>query len=132
VSFATHGKRLSPILGGLFALGYPTVLVAIALSVGFRRGGDMGEFAATVAATGLFLIAAPTSWVLAFSFIDVTRFTVLVFGVFTSVPIWYVFGVALARRSDGWIEWLRRYAIACVVWTAANLVLFGIIASFSG
>ena len=92
----------------------------------------MGEFAATVAATGLFLIAAPTSWVLAFSFIDVTRFTVLVFGVFTSTPIWYVVGVALARSSDSWMEWLRRYAIACVVWTAANLVLFGVIASFSG
>jgi len=123
---------VSPVVGGLVAIAYPTVLVIVSLGVGFRRGGDMGEFAATVAATVLFLIAAPTAWVLSFSFIDVTRFTVLVFGVATSAPLWYLLGVALARRSNDWLVWFRRYGIACVAWTTTNLLLIGTIAALSG
>jgi hypothetical protein len=123
---------VSPVVGGLVAIAYPTVLVIVSLGVGFRRGGDMGEFAATVAATVLFLIAAPTAWVLSFSFIDVTRFTVLVFGVATSAPLWYLLGVALGRRSNDWLVWFRRYGIACVAWTTTNLLLIGTIAALSG
>lgn len=92
----------------------------------------MGDFAASVAATVLFLIAAPTSWVLSFSFIEVTRFTVLVFGVVTSAVLWYVLGVSIARRSAAWIEWIRRYAVVCLAWTAGNLLLIGIVAAVSG
>ena len=132
VSFAPRGRNLSPVLGGLAALGYPAVLVIVSLSVGFRRGGDMGEFAATVAATVLFLIAAPTSWVLSFSFVDVTRFTVLVFGIATSAPLWYLVGAAMARRVDGWWIWCRRYATACIAWTAVNILVIGLIAGVSG
>jgi len=91
----------------------------------------MGEFAATLAATVLFLIAAPTAWVLSFSFIEVTRFTVLVFGIATSAPLWYVLGVAVARRSGDWLVWFRRYGLTCVAWTAANLLLIGTIAALS-
>lgn len=129
MSFASRGPAVSPILGGLFALGYPVALIVVSLGVGFRRGGDLGEFAATLAATVLFLIAAPTAWILAFPFIEVTRFTVLVFGVVTSLPLWYVAGVAVARASDDWIGWLRRYAVGCVSWTAVNLIVIGIIAA---
>jgi hypothetical protein len=121
-----------PIFGGILALTYPTVLVIISLSVGFRRGGDMTEFAATLAGTILFLIAAPTSWVLSFSFIDVTRFTVLVFGILTSTLLWYLLGVTLARGSSDWATWIRRYGVVCVVWTAVNLVAFGVIAAVFG
>ena len=74
---------------------------------------------------------APTSWIFAFPFIDVTRFTVLVFGVFTSMPVWYLMGVALARRAENWTRWLRAYAIVCVTWTALNLVIVGILAAAS-
>jgi len=132
VSFAPRNRSVPPISGGVLALTYPAILVIVALSVGFRRGGDMTEFAATLAATVLFLIAAPTSWVLSFSFIDVTRFTVLVFGIVTSVPLWYLLGVAVARRSPDWMAWIRRYAVVCVVWTAVNLIGFGIIAAVAG
>ena len=132
VSFAPRTRTVPRISGGILALTYPVILVIIALSVGFRRGGDMTDFAATVAGTVLFLIAAPTSWVLAFPFIEVTRFTVLVFGTLTSAPLWYVLGVSLARRSHDWLSWMRRYAVVCLVWTAANLVGFGVIAAFFG
>ncbi|MGI9529339.1 MAG: hypothetical protein ACR2NG_06465 [Acidimicrobiia bacterium] len=132
VSFAPRSRSVPPISGGILALTYPAVLIIVALSVGFRRGGDMTEFAATLAATVLFLIAAPTSWVLSFSFIEVTRFTVIVFGIVTSAPLWYVLGVGVARRSPDWMTWIRRYAVVCVVWTALNLVVFGIIAAAAG
>lgn len=132
VSFAPRSRSVPPISGGVLALTYPAVLVIVALSVGFRRGGDMTEFAATLAATVLFLVAAPTSWVLSFSFIAVTRFTVLVFGIVTSAPLWYILGVAVARRSSDWMTWIRRYVVACVAWTAVNLIGFGIIAGVAG
>ena len=123
---------MPPISGGILALTYPTILIVVSLSVGFRRGGDMTEFAATLAATVLFLIAAPTAWVLAFPFIEVTRFTVLVFGILTSAPVWYVLGVALARGAGDWLTWMRRYAVACVLWTSAYLVTLGFIAAIVG
>jgi hypothetical protein len=132
VSFGARRSTVSPIVGGFVALTYPTILVAIALSVGFRRGGDMGEFAATLAATLLFLIAAPTAWILSFPFIEVTRFTVVVFGVATALPLWYLLGVAMARRAEVWPLWLRSYAIVCVGWTAVNLIGIGIVAAVSG
>lgn len=132
VSFGARRSTVSPIVGGFVALAYPTILVATALSVGFRRGGDMGEFAATLAATLLFLIAAPTAWILSFPFIEVTRFTVVVFGVATALPLWYLVGVAMARRAEVWPLWLRSYAIVCVGWTAINLIGIGIVAAVSG
>ena len=114
------------------AISYPAILVVVALSVGFRRGGDIGEFAATLAATLLFLIAAPTAWILSFPFIEVTRFTVVVFGVATSLPLWYLVGVALARRAEAWPAWVRSYTMVCVAWTAINLIGIGIVATLSG
>ena len=92
------------------AISYPAILVVVALSVGFRRGGDVGEFAATLAATVLFLIAVPTAWILSFPFIEVTRFTVVVFGVATTLPLWYMLGVAIARRAEAWPAWRRLQA----------------------
>ena len=129
ISFKTRVRSVPPISGGIAALGYPLVLVTVSLGAGFRQGGDMSAFAATLAATVLFLIAAPTAWVLSFDFIDVTRFTVLAFGIITSAPIWWVVGVAIARRSVKWVEWLRRYTLVCVLWTATNLVVIGLVAT---
>lgn len=130
--FAPRRRSVSPVAGGILALAYPAALVAVALAVGFRRGGDMGEFAATVVGTLLFLIAAPTAWVLSFDFIDVTRFTVLVFGTLTSLPLWYVLGVAIARGCEQWLPWVRRYLTLCVAWTALNVLVIGVVAAIAG
>ncbi len=111
---------------------FPFVLVVAALSVGFRSAGDMGDFAASLAGAVLFLIAAPTAWVLAFPFIDVTRFTVFVFGIATSALLWFGLGRGIANQSGDWIQWLRTYGIVCVGWTALNLVVFGVVAAVVG
>jgi hypothetical protein len=132
VSFAPHHRSVSPVLGGFLALMFPFVLVVAALSVGFREGGDMGDFAASLAGAVLFLIAAPTAWVLAFPFIDVTRFTVFAFGIASSAALWFLLGRAIANRSDDWPRWLRAYGIVCVVWTGFNLVSFGVVAAVMG
>jgi hypothetical protein len=92
----------------------------------------MGNFAASLAGAVLFLIAAPTAWVLAFPFIDVTRFTVFAFGVASSAVLWYLLGRAIAARCENWLQWLRRYGTACVAWMAFNLISFGIIAAIVG
>ena len=110
---------------------YPAILVGAALSVGFRRGGDMGEFAAALAASVMFLVAAPTAWVMSFSFIDVTRFTILVFGVATSFPLWFLLGSGLARGTGRWTTWTLRYSVVCISWTAFSLLVFAVVASLA-
>jgi len=92
----------------------------------------MGDFAASLAGAVLFLIAAPTAWTLSFPFIDVTRFTVFVFGIVTSLPMWYLAGRVISGRSAEWLQWLRTYAVLCIGWTAINLVLFGVVATILG
>ncbi|MCL1599636.1 MAG: hypothetical protein M3094_10665 [Actinomycetia bacterium] len=131
VSFAPRRQAISPLLGGFLALSFPVAVVAVAISVGFRRAGDVGEFAATMAASILFLVAAPTTWVLSFSFIDVTRFTVLVFGLVTSLPLWFLAGTALTRGAGEWMTWMKRYIVAVVAWTSFNLLAFAVVASLS-
>jgi hypothetical protein len=111
---------------------FPLVLVVAALSVGFRAGGDMGDFAASLAGAVLFLIAAPTAWVLAFPFIEVTRFTVFAFGIVSSSVLWFLLGRVIASQSTDWIQWLRIYGTSCVIWTSINLLIFGIVASIIG
>ena len=131
VSFAPRRQTVSPLIGGVVALLYPLSIIVIALSVGFRRSGEMGEFAATMAASVLFLVAAPTTWVLSFSFIDVTRFTVIVFGLVTSLPLWFLVGTALTRGVFEWITWAKRYVVVVVAWTSFNLLTFAVVASLS-
>ena len=88
----------------------------------------MADFAATIAGTILFLVAAPTAWVLSFPFIDVTRFTVIVFGIVTSAPLWWLLGVALARGSATWLDWIRRYAMFTISWLVGNIIAMAVVA----
>lgn len=128
LSFAPRRRTLSRGLAGLFALGYPTLLVLLAVSVGFRRAGELTDLAASFLATLLFLVAAPTSWVFAFPFIEVTRFTILSVGVLTSFPLWYAVGAALADASPSWPVWLRRYLVVAIGWTIFTIVMIGLLA----
>ena len=128
VSFAAKRQTVSPVLGGAAGLVFPAVLVAFGLSTGFRSGGDMADFAATIAGAILFLVAAPTAWVLSFPFIDVTRFAVIVFGIATSAPLWWLLGVAIARRSESWLAWLRRYGAFAVGWLVLNIAIMAAVA----
>ena len=132
VSFAPRRQTVSPILGGALALVFPTVIGLAALSVGFRQGGDMSDFAGSLAASLLFLIVSPTAWVLAFPFIEVTRFTVILFGIITSAPLWWLVGVAIARLSENWLAWVRRYLVASIAWFVFNIIVIAVVASIVG
>jgi hypothetical protein len=129
VSFAPKSQTVSPVLGGAAGLVFPAMLATFGLSTGFRNGGDMSDFAATIAGTILFLVAAPTAWVLSFPFIDVTRFTVIVFGIVTSAPLWWLLGVAIARASVSWLAWVRRYASVSFGWLVFNIVIIAVAAA---
>jgi hypothetical protein len=97
--------------------------------VGFRKAGGPNDLASSFLGALLFLIAAPTSWLFAFPFIEVTRFTVIAVGATTSGVIWYLVGRSIADRSRTWRTWARKYAVFCVSWTAATLAIFAILAS---
>jgi len=110
-------------------LGFPGLLVVIALSVGFRQAGGPSDLAASFLGALLFLVAAPTAWLFAFPFIEVTRFTVISVGVVTSAVLWYLTGRAIAERSRSWGAWMRKYTTVCVLWTSATLAFFAVLAS---
>lgn len=117
--------RLNRRAGGVASLLYPLSLMGVTLAAGFRSPGDMGDPASSVLGALLFLIAAPTTWIFAIGFIDVSRFTVLLVGALSSLPGWYAVGAGLAGTSRSWPGWINRYLVVAAVWTLLNLLLFG-------
>lgn len=129
ISFAPKRTVVGRIRGGIASLAYPLLLVVTSLSVGFRKAGDLQDFAASFVASILTVIALPTVWFVSFDFIELTRMTVLVFGLFTSLPLWYLLGAFIGERSASWGAWIRTYLATCLVWTLANFAVLAIIAS---
>jgi hypothetical protein len=107
-------------------------LTALTLSVGFRRAGDMSDLAASLLATMLFLVAAPTAWIFTVDFIEAGRLLVITSALATSLPLWYLAGSRLALVESHWSGWLRRYVVLCVVWSVFNVVLIVIVGSLTG
>jgi hypothetical protein len=105
------------------------VLIALTIGVGFRQGGGAAEFGASFAASVMFLIAAPTAWVLAIDFIEAERFTILLFGAATSLPLWAIAGSLLAATTTSWRRWIVRYFAMCAAWTTFYVVAIGLIAA---
>ncbi|MEA2024433.1 MAG: hypothetical protein U9N79_09120 [Actinomycetota bacterium] len=132
VSFAPRRTMVGRTTAGLMALSYPIVMVVMALAVGPREAGDLQDVASSFIAALMIVIALPTSWFLSFDFIDVSRTAIVIFGVVTSLPLWYVLGTALAVRSETWGRWLRRYASIALIWTLANLALLAVVAMVTG
>ncbi len=132
LSFTSNRRTLSRSLGGVAALAYPLLLIAMALGTGFRKGGDYADLAASFLAALLFLVAAPTAWIFSFDFVDPDRFTIVFVGALTSLPLWYMAGSALAARTELWLRWLTRYVLICVTWTLGNLALFVVFAWLLG
>jgi len=131
LSFASrkHGPRRGG--AGLAALVFPTLLVLLGLGVGFREGGGVTDLATGFLAALLFLVAAPTAWIFSFDFIEVTRFTVIVVGVLTSFPLWYLLGSGLAESSPTWPAWIRRYLAVSLTWTVTVLVVLALVAELA-
>lgn len=131
ISFVTK-QGLQRGRAATLALTYPVVLIGLAISVGFRQGGGVAEFGASFAAAVMFLVAAPTAWVFAIDFIEAERFTVMLFGALTSLPLWAIAGAGLARICTSWRQWTIRYMALCATWTTFYVVMIGLIASISG
>jgi hypothetical protein len=127
VSFAPSRAVVGRVRGGIAAMAYPLLLIATALSVGFRKAGDLQDFAASFVGSILTVVALPTVWFLSFDFIDVTRMTVLAFGLLTSLPLWYLVGAEIGARSPSWGSWIRAYLAACLVWTLLNFAILALI-----
>ena len=115
----------------VLALTYPLVLIALTIGVGFRQGGGAAEFGASFAASVMFLVAAPTAWVLAIDFIEAERFTILLFGAATSLPLWAIVGSLVAGLSKSWRQWIVRYIAICAAWTTFYVVAIGAIAAMT-
>jgi hypothetical protein len=124
LSFHTRHAGLPRVAGGLAALTFPTMLVVLAIGTGFRRTGDFSDIAVAFLAAFLLLVAEPTAWLFSFDFLDADRFTIVFVGALTSFPLWYLAGSALAARAERWKVWVWRYTVACVGWTALNMVVF--------
>lgn len=128
ITFVTK-QGISPGRAGVLALTFPLILMGLALGVGFRQGGGVAEFGASFAAAVMFLVAAPTTWVFAIDFIEAERFTVMLVGALTSLPLWALAGIGLAKLSDTWRRWTLRYVALCATWVALYVVVIGIVAA---
>jgi hypothetical protein len=131
VSFAPRRSSIGRTMAGLVALGYPLLMVVLALGVGARQPGDLQDFAASFVAAVMLIIALPTTWFLSFDFIEVSRTTVVVFGLVTSLPLWYLVGTFLAVRSETWAHWVRNYITAAIAWTLLNLLILAVIGALA-
>jgi len=131
VSFAPRRSTVGRTAAGLLALSYPLVMVVMALAVGSARAGDLQDFAASFVAAVMLVIALPTTWFLSFDFIEVTRTTVVLFGLVTSLPLWYVVGTSLAVRVETWGRWIQFYVTFAIAWTLANLLILAIVGALA-
>ena len=114
------------------AFAFPLALTALALSVGLRRLGDMTDIAASLLATMMFLVAAPTAWIFTVDFIEAGRLLIITSALATSLPLWFLAGSRLAYYSRSWGIWARRYMVLCVVWSALNVAVVVIVGSVAG
>lgn len=131
VSFAPRRSSIGRTTAGLVALGYPLLMVVMALAVGSRQPGDLQDFAASFVAAVMVVIALPTTWFLSFDFIVVSRMTVVVFGLVTSLPLWYLLGTSLAVRSETWSYWFRNYVTVAMGWTLLNLLILAVVGALA-
>ena len=132
VSFAPRRTSVGRTTAGLLALAYPLLMVVMALAVGSREPGNLQDFAASFVAAVMLVIALPTTWFLSFDFIEVSRTTVVIFGLVTSLPLWYVLGTALAVRSENWGRWFRLYVTVAMAWTLGNMLLLAVVGALAG
>lgn len=130
ISFVTK-QGLHRGRAAVLALTVPLVLISLAIGVGFRQGGGEAEFGASFAAAVMFLVAAPTAWVFAIDFIEAERFTVMLIGALTSLPLWALAGWGLARISTSWRQWVIRYFALCAAWLTLYVLAIGVIAGLT-
>ena len=131
IDFAGRRGGLPRRVGGLVAFAYPLCLTALALSVGFRRVGDMRDLAASLLATLQLLIAAPTAWIFTVDFIEAGALLIVTSALVTSLPLWFLLGSRLAYVAHSWRDWARRYVVICITWSAFNVLVIVLVGSLT-
>ena len=131
ISFVTR-QGLDRVKGAILALSLPLLLIALAIGVGFRDGGGEVDFGSSFVAVVMFLVAAPTAWIFAIDFIEAERFTVMLAGALTSLPLWGFAGAVIAANSTSWPQWSLRYVALCAVWITFYVLAIGVMAALLG
>lgn len=131
IEFGERKETLPRGLGGIAGLVYPSTLVALAVSVEFSAHSGLVGFGTAFMGALLFVIAAPTSWLFAIDFIEAGKFTVIVFGVLTSFPLWALVGAGLAGVSRSWLEWAGRYVMVAAIWSVVTLLIVGLVGTIA-
>ena len=128
-SFTARRGGLPTGRGGLFALSWPLVTVAVAL--GSMRGTITGltDPATPLFAGLLFLLAVPTTWV--FALAKLAPVATVVLGIVTGLPLWFLLGSRLAVVSRTWGDWWRRYLAWTIGWAVTAMILLAVIASLT-
>ncbi len=125
-SFAPR-RALSTGRGGLFALSWPAL--TLALSFGSMRGTVPGITEATTSATAalLLLMALPTMAL--FLVLELSPDVAAVAGAVTALPLWFFLGTLLAARAPSWPAWWRRYVLVSIGWAVLSIVLLAVAAT---
>lgn len=113
------------------SLLYPLAIVVVSLGVRFDQGGGLNSFGSAFLAAMMFLTAVPTAWLFTIDFIEAGRFTIVVFGLVTSLPLWYLAGGALAGNARSWAHWVGRYVVLIVTWSFIHIALLAVIGSLA-
>ncbi len=121
-SFAPDGRHVSALTGGLLALilpvlaGVPTVQAVLEGDRAVLDGAT-----APIASGVLFLVAAPTVWVV--GLFDLAPGVTVALAALTSLPLWFAAGVWIADRSRTWSRWWGRYLGLALTWAVGFLLL---------
>ncbi len=127
----TPRAGLSRRIGGFLGLLFPSGLILLAFDNGFlSQSGE--DIATAFLATILFLLAAPTTWVFAFEFIEASRWTVVIVGAATSLPLWYLLGSRLSITAETWVNWIWRYLSFCGLWVVTIFILLFVLVRIVG
>jgi len=120
---------LPRIVGGIAAWAFPIAVTVLVLRGSLRANGDMTDIATTLLGAMMYRVAVPTAWIFAVDFIEAGRLLALSTTLATSLPLWYLVGARLAEYSYRWAEWVRRYIVLCLVWSALNVGVIVVVGS---
>jgi hypothetical protein len=114
------------------AWAFPLGVTMLVLAGSLRANGDMTDIATTLLGAMMYRVAVPTAWIFAVDFIEAGRLLGITATLATSLPLWYFVGARLAEFSYRWSDWVRRYIVFCLVWSALNVGVIVVVGSLTG
>ncbi len=102
------------------------LLIVSALLLRSSSADGLTDLALDIVGIVLIVVAAPTSWVFAIPALEASPLTMNLFGAVTSLPLWYLLGREIARRTPTWRWWWIRYLTFVFTWS--GVVLLAVVA----